>query len=50
MLHVRARTGTRMEETIRLASQIDAAIRREIPASEIHGIMDNIAFQIPASI
>ncbi len=42
MLHVRARTGTRMEETIRLASQIDAAIRREIPASEIHGIMDNI--------
>jgi multidrug efflux pump subunit AcrB len=42
MLHVRARTGTRMEETIRLASRIDAAIRREIPASEIHGIMDNI--------
>ena len=42
MLHVRARTGTRMEETIRLSSQIDAAIRREIPASEIHGIMDNI--------
>ena len=42
MLHVRARTGTRMEETIRLASRIDAAIRREIPASEIRGIMDNI--------
>jgi multidrug efflux pump subunit AcrB len=42
LLHVRARTGTRMEETIRLASQIDAAIRRELPASEIHGIMDNI--------
>jgi multidrug efflux pump subunit AcrB len=42
MLHVRARTGTRMEETIRLASRIDAAIRHEIPASEIHGIMDNI--------
>jgi multidrug efflux pump subunit AcrB len=42
MLHVRARTGTRMEETIRLTSQIDAAIRRELPASEIRGIMDNI--------
>ena len=42
MLHVRARTGTRMEETIRLTSQIDAAIRREIPAPEIRGIMDNI--------
>jgi multidrug efflux pump subunit AcrB len=42
MLHVRARTGTRIEETIRLCSDVDAAIRREIPASEIHGIMDNI--------
>ena len=42
MLHVRARTGTRMEETIRLTSQLDASIRREIPASEIRGIMDNI--------
>jgi multidrug efflux pump subunit AcrB len=42
MLHVRARTGTRIEETIRLASAIDAAIRREIPASELRGILDNI--------
>jgi multidrug efflux pump subunit AcrB len=42
LLHVRAHTGTRMEETIQFASQIDAVIRREIPASEIHGIMDNI--------
>jgi multidrug efflux pump subunit AcrB len=41
-LHVRARTGTRIEETIRLCSDIDAAIRKEIPAKEIHGIMDNI--------
>ena len=42
LLHVRARTGTRIEETIRLASQLDAAIRREIPAGELHGILDNI--------
>jgi multidrug efflux pump subunit AcrB len=42
LLHVRARTGTRIEETIRLCADIDAAIRREIPAKEIHGIMDNI--------
>ena len=42
LLHFRARTGTRMEETIRLASQIDAVIRREIPERETHGIMDNI--------
>ena len=31
-LHVRARTGTRIEETARLCDQIDNAIRREIPA------------------
>ena len=42
LLHVRARTGTRIEETIRLCSDIDAAIRKEIPAKDIHGIMDNI--------
>ncbi|HWD91807.1 MAG TPA: efflux RND transporter permease subunit [Verrucomicrobiae bacterium] len=42
LLHVRARTGTRIEETIPLCSAIDAAIRKEIPAKEIHGIMDNI--------
>jgi multidrug efflux pump subunit AcrB len=42
LLHVRAPTGTRMEETIRLTSRIDAAIRREVPAADIHGIMDNI--------
>jgi multidrug efflux pump subunit AcrB len=42
LLHVRARTGTRIEETIRLCADIDAAIRREIPAKDIHGVMDNI--------
>jgi multidrug efflux pump subunit AcrB len=42
LLHVRARTGTRIEETIPLCSAIDAAIRQEIPAKEIRGIMDNI--------
>ena len=42
LLHVRARTGTRIEETIRLCSDVDAAIRQQIPAKEIHGIMDNI--------
>ncbi len=42
LLHVRARTGTRIEETIRLCADIDAAIRKEIPAKEIHGVMDNI--------
>jgi multidrug efflux pump subunit AcrB len=42
LLHFRARTGTRIEETLRLASEIDAAIRQEIPESELHGILDNV--------
>jgi preprotein translocase subunit SecF len=42
LLHVRAPSGTRIEETLQLTSKIDALIRREIPQSEIHGIMDNI--------
>ncbi len=42
LLHVRARTGTRIEETIRVCADVDAAIRHEIPAKDIHGIMDNI--------
>jgi multidrug efflux pump subunit AcrB len=42
LLHMRARTGTRIEETERLADQINHAIRAEIPAREIAGILDNI--------
>jgi multidrug efflux pump subunit AcrB len=41
-LHVRARTGTRIEETARLCDQVDQAIRREIPAREVVTIIDNI--------
>jgi multidrug efflux pump subunit AcrB len=41
-LHVRARTGTRIEETARLCDQVDNAIRREIPARELVTIIDNI--------
>jgi multidrug efflux pump subunit AcrB len=41
-LHVRARTGTRIEETARLCDEIDAVIRREIPKSQIESIIDNI--------
>lgn len=42
LLHFRARTGTRIEETERLADQVNHAIRREIPAAELEGILDNI--------
>ena len=42
LLHIRARTGTRIEETERLADQVNQAIRRQVPAREISGILDNI--------
>ena len=41
-LHVRAQTGTRIEETARLCDLIENSIRREIPASELSNILDNI--------
>jgi multidrug efflux pump subunit AcrB len=41
-LHVRARTGTRIEETANLCDEVDNAIRREIPKDEIVSIVDNI--------
>jgi CzcA family heavy metal efflux pump len=42
ILHVRAKTGTRIEETARLCDQIEASIRQTIPASEVNNILDNI--------
>jgi multidrug efflux pump subunit AcrB len=41
-LHLRARTGTRIEETASLCDQIEAAIRAAIPAKQISSIVDNI--------
>jgi CzcA family heavy metal efflux pump len=41
-LHVRAKTGTRIEETARLVDQVDRYIRTQIPADETDGILDNI--------
>ena len=41
-LHVRARSGLRIEETAKLVDEIEAAIRREIPAAEFSGMIDNI--------
>jgi len=45
-LHVRAHTGTRIEETAALVDRVENAIRREIPAAEIQGILDNIGLPI----
>jgi multidrug efflux pump subunit AcrB len=41
-IHVRARTGTRIEETTALCDHIDATIRRQIPAKELATIVDNV--------
>ena len=41
-IHVRAHTGTRIEETAALCDHLDATIRQHIPASEIVNIVDNI--------
>jgi multidrug efflux pump subunit AcrB len=42
MLHVRAKTGTRIEETARLADEVEGAIRRTVPSPEMDNILDNI--------
>ena len=42
ILHMRAKTGTRIEETARLADLVEAAMRRVIPARELDTIVDNI--------
>jgi multidrug efflux pump subunit AcrB len=41
-LHLRARTGLRIEETAALCDAVEAAIRRVIPAQELDSVVDNI--------
>jgi len=41
-IHVRAHTGTRIEETADLCDHIDATIRSQIPSDEVVSIIDNI--------
>jgi multidrug efflux pump subunit AcrB len=41
-IHVRAGTGTRIEETAALCDHIDSTIREQIPAKEVVSIVDNI--------
>ncbi len=45
-LHVRAPTGTRIEQTAKLVDEVEAAIRRQIPANELEGILDNIGLPV----
>jgi multidrug efflux pump subunit AcrB len=41
-LHMRARTGTRIEETARLCDLVEQSIREQIPPEEVGSIIDNI--------
>jgi multidrug efflux pump subunit AcrB len=45
-LHIRAQTGTRLEETTRLCDNIERDIRSMIPDSDITNIVDNIGLPI----
>ncbi|MGJ7534385.1 MULTISPECIES: efflux RND transporter permease subunit [unclassified Variovorax] len=41
-LHLRAPTGTRIEETARLTDQVEAAIRELVPQDQLETILDNL--------
>jgi multidrug efflux pump subunit AcrB len=41
-LHLRARTGTRIEETARLCDLVEQSIQRQIPSDQLDAIIDNI--------
>ena len=45
-LHMRARTGTRIEETARLADHVENEIRRVIGPAQVAGIVDNIGLPV----
>jgi multidrug efflux pump subunit AcrB len=42
ILHLRAKTGTRIEETAKLCDLVEGSIRRTIPRNEMDNIADNI--------
>ena len=41
-LHMRAPTGTRIEETARLADEVEKVVREEIPPKQLDTILDNL--------
>ncbi len=42
ILHVRAKSGTRIEETARLCDLVEQSIRRTVPPGEMDNVLDNI--------
>lgn len=45
-LHVRAQTGTRIEESAKLVDEVEKAIREVIPPRELKGLLDNIGLPV----
>src|SRR5206468_8350613 len=45
-LHIRAATGTRIEETTSLADRIGTAIHGIVPSNELDGIVSNIGLSV----
>src|SRR5580700_3647317 len=48
ILHLRAKSGTRIEETAKLCDLVEGTIRREIPGREVNNILDNIGLPYSA--
>jgi multidrug efflux pump subunit AcrB len=45
-LHVRAKTGTRVEQTAVLCDHVEEIIRRTIPSRELESIVDNVGLPV----
>ena len=45
-IHLRAQTGTRIEQTTKLSDSVGAAIHRIIPSGQLDGIVDNIGLAV----
>src|SRR6202022_3581927 len=45
-LHMRAPTGTRIEETTRLADRVAQAIGKFVPADQLDGVVENIGLSV----
>ncbi|MCX4163777.1 MULTISPECIES: efflux RND transporter permease subunit [Paraburkholderia] len=45
-LHLRAKTGMRVEETAVVTDRVDARVRQLIPQDELHSLIDNIGLPV----
>jgi multidrug efflux pump subunit AcrB len=48
ILHLRAKSGTRIEETAKLCDLVEGTIRSEIPQREVDNVLDNIGLPYSA--